>query len=93
VSNKSWVLGAQVSDLPHTKAKRSVSPGAEILLTAMTEERKISLFDLTGKRAYVAGHRGMVGSTIIPNLWPNDPVPPVTKILLSTKDIISGVLN
>jgi GDP-L-fucose synthase len=24
-----------------------------------------SLFDLTGKRIYVAGHRGMVGSAIV----------------------------
>lgn len=39
VSNKSWVLAAQVPGLPHTKAKRSVSPGAEALLTAISGYR------------------------------------------------------
>ena len=29
VSNKSWVLAAQVPGLPHTKAKRTVNPEAE----------------------------------------------------------------
>jgi|SRR6516164_776197 len=39
VSNKSWVLAAQVPGLPHTKAKRSVSPGAEALLSAISGYR------------------------------------------------------
>jgi transposase len=39
VSNKSWVLAAQVPGLPHTKAKRSVSPRAEALLTAISGYR------------------------------------------------------
>lgn len=39
VSNKNWVLAAQVPGLPHTKAKRSVSPGAEALLTAISGYR------------------------------------------------------
>jgi GDP-L-fucose synthase len=30
----------------------------------MTDQRKIPLFDLTGKRVYVAGHRGMVGAAL-----------------------------
>jgi GDP-L-fucose synthase len=34
----------------------------------MPEERKIPLFDLTGKRVYVAGHRGMVGSALVRRL-------------------------
>jgi GDP-L-fucose synthase len=34
----------------------------------MTEEEEISLFDLTGKRVYVAGHRGMVGSALVRRL-------------------------
>ena len=34
----------------------------------MTEERKISLFDLMGKRVYVAGHKGMVGSALVRRL-------------------------
>ena len=32
VSNKSWVLAAQVPGLPHTKAKRTIDPEAEALL-------------------------------------------------------------
>ena len=32
VSNKSWVLAAQVPGLPQTKAKRTVNPEAEALL-------------------------------------------------------------
>ena len=31
VSNKSWVLAAQVPGLPHTKAKRTIDPQAEAL--------------------------------------------------------------
>ena len=31
VSNKSWVLAAQVPGLPHTKAKRTINPEAEAL--------------------------------------------------------------
>ena len=34
VSNKSWVLAAQVPGLPHTKAKRMIDPEAEALLAA-----------------------------------------------------------
>src|SRR5437762_2751866 len=34
----------------------------------MTEERKIPLFDLTGKRVYVAGHKGMVGAALVRRL-------------------------
>jgi GDP-L-fucose synthase len=34
----------------------------------MTEEGKLPLFDLTGKRVYVAGHRGMVGSALVRRL-------------------------
>ena len=32
VSNKSWVIAAQVPGLPHTKAKRTIDPEAEALL-------------------------------------------------------------
>ena len=31
MSNKSWVLAAQVPGLPHTKAKRTIDPEAEAL--------------------------------------------------------------
>ena len=31
VSNKSWVLAAQVPGLPHTKAKRTIDPEAEVI--------------------------------------------------------------
>jgi GDP-L-fucose synthase len=34
----------------------------------MTEQRKTPLFDLTGKRVYVAGHRGMVGAALVRRL-------------------------
>ena len=39
VSNKSWVLAAQVPGLPHTKAKRTVNPEAEALLAAIAGYR------------------------------------------------------
>ena len=39
VSNKSWVLAAQVPGLPHTKAKRTVDPEAEALLAAIAGYR------------------------------------------------------
>ena len=39
VSNKSWVLAAQVPGLPHTKAKRTINPEAEALLAAITGYR------------------------------------------------------
>jgi GDP-L-fucose synthase len=34
----------------------------------MTEKRKAGLFDLSGKRVYVAGHQGMVGSALVRRL-------------------------
>jgi hypothetical protein len=37
VSNKSWVLAAQVPGLPHTKAKRTIDPEAEALLAAFPD--------------------------------------------------------
>ena len=39
VSNKSWVLAAQVPGLPHTKAKCTVSPEAEALQAAIVGYR------------------------------------------------------
>ena len=39
VSNKSWVLAAQVPGLPHTKAKRTIDPQAEALLAAVSGYR------------------------------------------------------
>jgi transposase len=39
VSNKSWVLAAQVPGLPHTKAKRTIDPEAEALLVAIAGYR------------------------------------------------------
>jgi transposase len=39
VSNKSWVLAAQVPGLPHAKAKRTIDPEAEALLTAIAGYR------------------------------------------------------
>ena len=39
VSNKSWVLAAQVPGLPHTKAKRTINPEAEALLAAISGYR------------------------------------------------------
>ncbi len=39
MSNKSWVLAAQVPGLPHTKAKRTIDPEAEALLTAVSGYR------------------------------------------------------
>jgi transposase len=39
VSNKSWVLAAQVPGLPHTKAKRTIDPEAEALLAAIAGYR------------------------------------------------------
>ena len=39
VSNKSWVLAAQVPGLPHTKAKRTINPEAGALLAAITGYR------------------------------------------------------
>jgi len=35
----------------------------------MDDVTRVKLFDLAGKRIYVAGHRGMVGSAIV-RLWP-----------------------
>jgi transposase len=35
LSNKSWVLAAQVPGLPRVKAKRTIEPTAEALLTAI----------------------------------------------------------
>jgi GDP-L-fucose synthase len=34
----------------------------------MTDERKVPLFDLAGRRVYVAGHRGMVGAALVRRL-------------------------
>ena len=34
----------------------------------MTEQRRIPLFDITGKRVYVVGHRGMVGAALVRRL-------------------------
>lgn len=39
VSNESWVLAAQVPGLPHTKAKRTINPDAESLMTAIAGYR------------------------------------------------------
>jgi hypothetical protein len=39
VSNKSWVLAAQVPGFPHTKAKRTIDPEAEALLAAISGYR------------------------------------------------------
>src|SRR5580704_1433575 len=39
VSNKSWVIAAQVPGLPHTKAKRTIDPEAETLLAAIAAYR------------------------------------------------------
>src|SRR6476661_3421102 len=39
VSNKSWVLAAQVPGLPHTNAKRTIDPEAEALLAAIAGYR------------------------------------------------------
>lgn len=39
LSNKSWVLAAQVPGLPHKKSKRTVNPEAEALLTAIAGYR------------------------------------------------------
>jgi transposase len=39
LSNKSWVLAAQVPGLPHTKASRTVNPQAEALLAAIAGYR------------------------------------------------------
>ncbi|MGA9203553.1 MAG: IS110 family transposase, partial [Pseudolabrys sp.] len=39
VSNKSWVIAAQVPGLPHTKAKRTIDPEAEALLAAVSGYR------------------------------------------------------
>jgi len=39
VSNKSWVLAAQVPGLPQTKAKRTVDPEAQALLAAIAGYR------------------------------------------------------
>src|SRR5512132_2286201 len=35
LSNKSWVLAAQVPGLPHAKAKRAIAPTAEALMAAI----------------------------------------------------------
>jgi transposase len=47
VSNKSWVIAAQVPGLPHTKAKRTINPEAEALLAAITGYRTRA--DATGR--------------------------------------------
>jgi transposase len=39
VSNESWVLAAQVPGLPHTKAKRTINPDPESLMTAIAGYR------------------------------------------------------
>jgi len=39
VSNKSWVLAAQVPGLPHTKAKRTIDPEAKALQAAIAGYR------------------------------------------------------
>ena len=40
VSNKSWVIAAQVPGLPHTKAKRTIDPEAEALLGRISRPRR-----------------------------------------------------
>src|SRR4051794_19928896 len=42
VSNKSWVLAAQVPGLPHTKAKRTINPEAEALSAAIVGYRALA---------------------------------------------------
>jgi transposase len=39
LSNKSWVLAAQVPGLPHAKARRTIEPTAEALMTAINGYR------------------------------------------------------
>ena len=49
VSNKSWVIAAQVPGLPHTKAKRTIDPEAEALLAAIAAYRARAA--ATGRRS------------------------------------------
>jgi len=39
LSNKSWVLAAQVPSLPHRKAKRTIEPNSEALMVAIADYR------------------------------------------------------
>lgn len=42
LSNKSWVLAAQVPGLPHAKAKRTIARAAEALMAAIDGYRAVS---------------------------------------------------
>jgi transposase len=39
LSNKSWVLAAQIPGLPHVKAKRTIEPDVEALISAIDSFR------------------------------------------------------
>ena len=59
VSNKSWVLAAQVPGLPHTKAKRTIDPEAEAFLAAIAAYRARAA---AAGRQRATGQRGPIGS-------------------------------
>src|SRR5260370_36802042 len=81
LSNKSWVLAAQVPGLPHAKAKRTVNPEAEALLAAIAGyrtraaatgssiERVIAVYEAEGSGSRLARRltrRGVEGCVIQP---------------------------
>ena len=62
VSNKSWVIAAQVPGLPHTKAKRTIDPEAKALLAAIAAYRARAAATGRSIEARDCGLRGwMVG--------------------------------
>ena len=72
VSNKSWVLAAQVLGLPHTKAKRTVNPEAEALLAAIAGYRTRAA--ATGRsierdRRLRGGMVGLLAGTMAYKAW------------------------
>jgi hypothetical protein len=61
VSNKSWVLAAQVPGLPYTKAKRTINPDAQSLMAAIAGYRA---------RATATGHSVERVITVYEAGWP-----------------------
>src|SRR5512132_2394365 len=87
LSNKSWVLAAQVPGLPHAKAKRSLAPAAEALMAAIegyraraaaagrTVERVIAVYEAGWSGFWLArwlAGRGVETHVIQPSSVPVD---------------------
>ncbi|MGB8042478.1 MAG: hypothetical protein WCF66_05915, partial [Pseudolabrys sp.] len=82
VSNKSWVLAAQVPGLPYTKAKRTINPDAESLMAAIagyraratatghSVERVITVYEAGWSRSAQRNSLPSTGRRRISNPWP-----------------------